>query len=47
MGRFLRLLFLLVCLAILAAVAYVWFVDIPPVQREVEQEVSDDVLFQQ
>jgi len=46
MGRFLRFLFLLAFVAALGAVAYVWFVDVPPVQREIVQKVSSDVLFQ-
>ncbi len=46
MGRFLRFLLSLACIAALGAVAYVWFVDVPPVQREIVQKVSTDVLFQ-
>jgi len=46
MGRFLRFLFKVACVAALGAVAYVWFVDVPPVQREIVQKVSNEVLFQ-
>ncbi len=46
MGRFLKFLFLLAFVAALGAVAYVWFTDVPPVQREVVQKVTNDVLFQ-
>jgi hypothetical protein len=46
MRRLLRFLFLLVVVAGLGAAAYVWFVDVPPVQREITQKVSSDVLFQ-
>lgn len=46
MGRLIRFLFLIACVAALGAVAYVWFVDVPPVQREIVQKVSNDVLFQ-
>lgn len=46
MRRFLRFLFLLLCVAAIGAAGYVWFTDVPPVQREIVQEVSTDVLFQ-
>lgn len=46
MRRLFRFLFLLTCVVALGAVAYVWFVDVPPVQREIVQKVSNDVLFQ-
>lgn len=46
MGKFLRFLFLVACVAALGAVAYVWFTDVPPTQREIVQKVPNAVLFQ-
>jgi len=37
---------MLASIAALGAAAYVWFVDVPPIQREIVQKVSNDVLFQ-
>jgi len=45
MRRLLRYLFLMLLIAGLGAVAYVWFADVPPIQREIVQKVPNDVLF--